>query len=381
MTHSYLLVSLPESVGTLNNTQSWIESNVASGAVEVSTISFPDFKIGTLDSLVQESEELSKIESQLHSCIGKIIEIYSSITNNSNNLNLKIENTSIDNYLQKFQWNKSRFRIDKSIDDLIKNISNEGLQLDADLRNQFQNYNNIKSNLLSIQRKQNGDLSVKSLHDIVKRDNFVLDSEHLKTILIAVPVSLTNEFLSTYETLTPFVVPRSAEKIAQDSEYVLYGLTLFKKYENEFLNRAREQKWTPREFTFNESTISEMRSQFASVQKDEVSLRNDLIRLSREAYSEISICWTHLLILRAFVESVLRYGLPPSFHCFLIKPIDNKNLSKAKSDLISRYSYLGGNAFSKDSNGKLVKDNSLHEYAALVDTDYEPFVIYNLEIL
>ncbi|TID14811.1 hypothetical protein CANINC_004482 [Pichia inconspicua] len=384
MPHSYLLVSLPASVGAIDETQSWIETNVAAGSVEVTNLKFPDFKIGTLDSLVQQSEELSKLDSQLHSSVSKVIDIYASLTNtplNSVSSKLKIENTNIDNYLQHFQWNKSRFRIDRSIDDLIKSISNEGLQLDADLRAQFQNYNNIKSNLLSIQRKQNGDLSVKSLHDIVKRDDFVLDSDHLKTVLIAVPVSSINEFLSSYETLAPFVVPRSANLIAQDAEYALYGVTLFKKYEQEFLVNAREHKWTPRDFTFDDSLIAKLRSEFALVQKDEINLRNDIIRLAREAYAEITGCWIHILFLRAFVESVLRYGLPPLFHCFIVKPIDVKNLTKAKSDILARYSYLGGNAFSKDSKGKPIRDSSLHEYAALVDTDYEPFVIYNVEIL
>lgn len=377
----YLLVSLPVSVGTTDATQSWLETNVNAGGVEVTRVTFPDFKIGTLDSLVLQSEELSKLDGQLHTSVNKVVEIFNALTgSNASAAKLKVDGIDSNKYFQRFQWNKSRFRVDKSIDELIKLISNEGLQLDADLKAQYQNYNNIKSNLLSIQRKQNGDLSVKSLHDIVKRDDFVLDSEHLKTVLIAVPSATSPQFLNSYETLVPFVVPRSAKLIAEDSEYKLYGVTLFKKYQTEFMVKSRENKWTPREFTFDDEVIAKMKSEFSTVQRDEINVKNDLVRLSREAYSEISICWNHIKFLRAFVESVLRYGLPPKFLCFVLKPTESKNVDKAKADVVARYSYLGGNAFNKDSKGMMVKDNSLHEYAAIVDTDYEPFVIYKVDI-
>ena len=42
--------------------------------------------------------------------------------------------------------------------------------------------------------EKNGDLSIKSLHEIVKPEQFVLDSEHLTTILIAVPNNLLDDF-------------------------------------------------------------------------------------------------------------------------------------------------------------------------------------------
>lgn len=48
-------------------------------------------------------------------------------------------------------------------------------------------YNALKGNLNSFERKQGGSLSVKSLHDIVRREHFVLDSEYLQTVLLAVP--------------------------------------------------------------------------------------------------------------------------------------------------------------------------------------------------
>lgn len=392
----YLLLSLPTTSGSKSSISQWLEANVNSGKVELREVQFPSFKVGTLDSLVQQSEELGKLDHQLHTSISKVLETISNLVSSgsgvsslgsgsSSNIGANLPKLKVDgmdpiDYFEKFQWKQSRFRFDKSIEELIKLISNEGLQLDSDLRSQYQIYNNAKSNLLACQRKQNGDLSVKSLHGVVSKDDFVLGSDHLKTVLLAVPSSLESQFLDSYESVSPFVVPRSARKISSDAEYVLYGVTLFKKYENQFLTASRENKWIPRDFEYSDEIIEKLKNEFSIAQKQESTLKNDLMRLSKEAFSEITICWVHIKLLRAFVESVLRYGLPPTFYCYILKVNNAKDLGKAKADCIERFGYLGGNAFTKDNKGKVVKDNSLHEYASLVDTDYEPFVIYEVHV-
>lgn len=38
------------------------------------------------------------------------------------------------------------------------------------------------------------------------------------------------------------VVPRSSNKLAQDDEYALYNVTVFKKVRDEFVQKARENK-------------------------------------------------------------------------------------------------------------------------------------------
>jgi len=83
----------------------------------------------------------------------------------------------------------------------------------------------------------------------------VLDSEYLETIFIAIPrfslplhslLTTRNEeksFNAKYETLTPNVVPRSAQKLAQDDEFSLYSVTLFRRDIPEFSHRSREFKF------------------------------------------------------------------------------------------------------------------------------------------
>jgi V-ATPase subunit C len=66
-------------------------------------------------------------------------------------------------------------------------------------------YNQLKGQITAINRKQMGSLAVRDLGGLLRDQDFV-DTENLITVLVVVPRSLQREYLSTYETLTEFVV-------------------------------------------------------------------------------------------------------------------------------------------------------------------------------
>lgn len=390
----FLLLSLPinSKPSHLNNndrlissqldTDTWLNENLIEGKAYVCNFDIPEFKIGSLDSLLAESEDLSKIDTQLGNSIQKIIEILNGFNESGTNdyNTIPINNMPIPEYLENFHWQVRKFKLDKTIKDLIDLISNESNQLDLDVRATFTNYNNAKSSLAAAERKKTGDLSVRSLHDIVKAEDFVLNSEHLTTLLIAVPKNLQKLFESSYETLTENVVPGSASILANDSDYLLYNVHLFKKNVNQFTIACREKKFIPREFNYSEELIDQLKREHDSAASLEQSLRVQLIRLAKTAYVDIFVNWFHIKALRVFVESVLRYGLPPHFNTKIIA-VPPKFLVKCKQELIDSFDYLGGNAFTKDKKGKINKqDTSLNQYATLVDTEYEPFVLYSINL-
>ena len=340
----YLILSLPQST----NAQQWLEQSLNSGKQPLFKLNVPDFQSGTLDSLVQESEEISKIDQQLGGSVAKVVDIVNSVNDSKTNSRI-VQSRSVFDYVQNFQWNTSKYRLDKPISQLVKIIANEALALDNDVRASYQAYQTAKSNFLAADRKRNGDLSIKSLHDIVKPEQFVQDSEHLITLPIAVPNSIVSDFKNNYETLTPFVIPRSAEVIEKDKDFTLFAVTLFKKYQQEFINNARERKWHPRtDFVYDDEVLNNLRKEFDTTKAAEVKLKNELIRLSKTAYLDIFASWFHIKIIRVYVEAVLRYGLPPQFDNFLIKfeGSNLKSVSKAKKELIEKFGYLGGDGYS-----------------------------------
>jgi len=112
-----------------------------------------------------------------------------------------------DQYLRNFSWNKVKYRVEMPIGELINTLHKEVVSLDNDLKQKYTQYQSCKSSLAALERKQTGNLSAKSLFGIVSKDDLVTDSEYLETLLVAVPNPLERDWLRSYETLAPMVVP------------------------------------------------------------------------------------------------------------------------------------------------------------------------------
>ena len=154
---------------------------------------------------------------------------------------------------------------------------------------------------------------------MVPPDIIIKDSEYIETHLVAVPSQLVKEFPKIYETISPWVVPRSAVKVDSDEEFTLFAVTTFKKYGQEFIHKCREQKWTPRDYKFKEGGKEAEAKEVEKVSKEERKLWGEVLRIARTYWGEAVMAWIHVLALRVFVETVLRYGLPLSFVCGLVK--------------------------------------------------------------
>jgi hypothetical protein len=115
------------------------------------------------------------------------------------------------------------------------------------------------------------------------------------------------------------VVPRSANKLAADDEFNLFAVTTFKKHSNDFIHKCREKRWTPRDYKYKEGGKEEEAKETDQLLKDEKKLWGEALRLGRTGYSESAMIWVHVLALRVFVETVLRYGLPLDFVCGIVQ--------------------------------------------------------------
>lgn len=147
----------------------------------------------------------------------------------------------------------------------------------------------------------------------------IRNSEYLETHLVVVPTNAKKEFVRSYETISPMVVPRSSVEVAHDDEFTLFAVTTFRKHGAEFRHRCREMKWTPRNYRYVEGGKEEERQEVERIGKDERKTWGDALRLARMGWSECVMIRIHVLALRVFVETVLRYGLPLDFVCGLVK--------------------------------------------------------------
>jgi V-type H+-transporting ATPase subunit C len=71
----YVLLSLPTSITPSHHRDDALDAISATVSPDNGTVSpfqIPEFKIGTLDALVQQAEELAKLDSMCQSVVGKV---------------------------------------------------------------------------------------------------------------------------------------------------------------------------------------------------------------------------------------------------------------------------------------------------------------------
>ncbi|RDW71971.1 V-type proton ATPase subunit C [Coleophoma crateriformis] len=389
----YMLVSLPTSIapsGDKDEALAALRSTVSTDNGTVLPFKVPDFKIGTLDALVQQADDLAKLESSCEGVVAKIGDSLKSLLEGDEDKIAQqktVNDKPAEQYLRTFTWNKVKYRADKPLAELIDSLQKELVSIDNDVKAKMTQYNSVKTNLTTLQRKQTGNLATKSLTPVVDPKLLIQNSEYLETHLVAVPTNLKKDFIKSYETISPMVVPRSSIEVAKDDEFTLFAVTTFKKHSTDFQHKCRENKWTPRDYKYVEGGKEEERKEVERVARDERKVWGEALRLSRTGWSESVMIWIHVLTLRVFVETVLRYGLPLEFICGLVKTTP-KLAKKAKASLDSTYSYLGGNAFGRDKKGKVTKDDSAlsSEMAAAGvgggdGNEYTAYVYYEFEII
>ncbi|KAJ3718281.1 hypothetical protein C8R42DRAFT_711290 [Lentinula raphanica] len=348
----------------------------------IAELGIPSFKTGTLDSLIALSEDLPKQDTFFTNIVAKVVDTLRNLLNNDPSKlsqHILVNESSIESYLLgQWRWNEGRYGVQKGLRDMVDTLSKEMTSIDNAMRAKLTNYNLVKGSLVQMQRKKTGNLSVRSLADVVSRENFVQDSEYLETLLVAVPKNLVKIWNAKYERLANMVVPRSANVVATDDEYTLFSVVIFRRVHDDFSQQCRENKFIIRDFVYSEEEITKQRQELDTADVTERELWTELLHLSRTNFSESFQILVHLKVIRLFVESVLRYGLPANYIGIVIQP-DPKTAKKTFGILQSHFTYLSSGSRSK--NAKLKGGDTeefVGEYQTLMEQEFYDFVLYEV---
>lgn len=132
----------------------------------------------------------------------------------------------------------------------------------------------------------------------------------------------------------------------EDNDSVLYTITVLKGmyeagyYEGEefvpgtkidlleaFAKVLREKRYMVREnFTFDPAQQGKAAMAMEQLQVEVDNMRSGLTRWCKTHYGEAFVAWMHIKVIRVFVESVLRYGLPVDFTAVLYKVSQGKDV-------------------------------------------------------
>lgn len=335
----------------------------------------PDLKVGTLDVLVGLSDELAKLDSFVESVVKKVAQYMADVLEDSRDKvqeNLLANGVDLVTYITRFQWDMAKYPIKQSLKNISEIISKQVTQIDNDLKTRASAYNNLKGNLQNLERKNAGSLLTRSLADIVKKDDFVLNSEYLITLLVVVPKTAYADWQKTYETLAEMVVPRSSNLLFEDNDSGLFSVTLFMKAIDDFKHKARENKFIVRDFQYNEEEMKADKEEMTRLSTDKKKQFGPLVRWLKVNFSEAFIAWIHIKALRVFVESVLRYGLPVNFQAMLLQP-NKKTMKKLREVLNDLYKHL-------DSSAAAIIDSAMDIPGLnLSQQEYYPYVYYKID--
>ncbi|KFW95221.1 V-type proton ATPase subunit C 1, partial [Phalacrocorax carbo] len=349
-----------------------------------SKFNIPDLKVGTLDVLVGLSDELAKLDAFVEGVVKKVAQYMADVLEDSKDKvqeNLLANGGGIEKYgLLEQQWQAKSLKLKKSFKNYSSSLDSvpflfifKGVnQIDNDLKARASAYNNLKGNLQNLERKNAGSLLTRSLADIVKKEDFVLDSEYLVTLLVIVPKVNYNDWVKQYETLAEMVVPRSSNVLFEDQDSYLCNVTLFRKAVDDFKHKAREYKFLVRDFQYNEEEMKADKEEMNRLSTDKKKQFGPLVRWLKVNFSEAFIAWIHVKALRVFVESVLRYGLPVNFQAMLLQP-NKKTMKKLREVLYDLYKHL-------DSSAAAIIDATMDIPGLnLSQQEYYPYVYYKID--
>lgn len=127
----FYLISLPASAAPSGGDpetqlEKWYSETLSVAPQDINPLQIPSFKIGTLDSLVQQSEELAKIDTQFQGIVSKVSEIVSNLYDGNIaqiSAAKKIDDKSAVDYIKSFSWSSNKYRTDKPIPELVDLIS------------------------------------------------------------------------------------------------------------------------------------------------------------------------------------------------------------------------------------------------------------------
>merc|ERR1712241_569553 len=136
-----------------------------------------------------------------------------------------------------------------------------------------------------------------------------------------------------------------------------------------FKRALLERLFVPRDFEYSEEGYKKLMVQREQLEKA-VKQQHDFVKnLYSAAWSDAMVAWVHIKAMRVFVESVLRFGMPPRFASFIVTPKPSAVLQARKQ--MAAILSTGQSGFGIDAKKDDVQDEE--EYFPYVSLTLVPF--------
>lgn len=192
-------------------------------------------------------------------------------------------------------------------------------------------------------------------------------SETFATVVAIVHKTKIQGFLGQYEKVIPFneqsgifgAVPRTAKSLdIEDKDgHQLWRVVVLRDKLDEYLKEGRNQGLVLRKFVYNYEAYQKELQLRTELENKLTSVKTQLAGRSLYAFSELFIALLHLKVIRAFIDGVLRFGIPPRFYIGIVHPIkgQEKNLLNSLNDKFDDKALAGmyGGGSSKEGDAEI----------------------------
>jgi len=337
----------------------------------------PQLRVSAVDELMNLNDHLSKYDVFGRSVVNRLIKSYREFRGEPD-VTPTVNDRELHKYIPNFTWDRGHVPVAQKLPNLAQDLHQKLASANDRLKNLIDKYKHIKTALSNDDRKNEGNLMLCDLQKYVKQGDYI-EGEYIMTCMVVVPVAKAKQFEETYWALDNtneayvawkrqkrsqlksekegneeekfempeaipaedkaemnVVVPESAELLHEDKEFALYRVVILKKGLDWFKSICREFRFSVRDFVYKDKALQENEAvDRKKLVKDEADKKKRLIMYCQHSFPECLNHWLHLKMIRVFVESVLRYGLPVNNTTTILAVNHNqgRNLNKALTTL------------------------------------------------
>jgi V-type H+-transporting ATPase subunit C len=164
---------------------------------EMFKLEVPSLMVGTLDSLMNLSDDLGKTNSVIESIVRKVEKTATELAGKKAT-ELTVGGVPSTRYVQQFAWDYAKFPNRRPLKELVSLIAGGVTAIDEELKQLSTSYGDKQVALQDARRKKGGNLMTVDLNDVL--DDKIVgglsihDTEYLKTVFVAVPKSQREAF-------------------------------------------------------------------------------------------------------------------------------------------------------------------------------------------
>lgn len=303
-------------------------------------------KFGSFDDLIRLTDDMAKHDSQVEGIARRLERMYLEVEPTKANdpagefkILAQTKTMSFDKYLREWRWDDAKCPKMRGLSNNLTLLLSLANKLDEEARNKSSQYNELKSAQNNMAKKESGSLLSRDLTDVltpevVKEDDFV-NSEHLTTLVVILPQANVQAFLNSYEGYAENVVPSSAKQftaVKSEDGTQIWRIVLFRSAVDAFMKKSRdERQGTCRPFEYSVDAFEKVKAQREDLKKELEKQDKMMKGFCKASFSDVMVAWVHIKAMRIFVESVLRFGVPPNFASFILQPKGNSTAAMRKA--------------------------------------------------